>query len=397
MNAYPIGTLGQPVTPVVLHDLMRELAAHQALSEQMMITSRHGGWHLALSKLRKKIDPEHQTALRKIADFVLNALGRDKKDGEDTGSILVEDLAIEGPQSRKLQDVVVSWGADHKLLEKEVQSIRHCLDTLGIFDEHPFADAGLHADTGETVIGQFGVRYENKSRQMQMSGKLKLQALLGAMGHYLPGMGKAEVGGHISMRIPFQDTREKFIAAMLGLQLQSRGELAECSTLCEAREALGEKDAQRLQDEWDRTVQHGLAYLTQTFSALDEPMRRAFLVGPRSDLAEMYYEGCLRALNDGRLSLAIMEMENLKRVTLPIQEAMGENYYLFAAAVIMQVQLKLFEQDLDKTLQERFGVQLLKVSPTPVHKPAGGSSPNPNSPTPPPPPAPVFLRRGPKP
>ncbi len=397
MNQFPIGSLDQPVTPKVLHDLMRELAAHQKVTENMLITSRHGGWHLALSKLRKKIVPEHKNVLRRMAGFVLDALGREKEDGEDAGSILVEDLPLEGPQSTQLRDVVVSWGGNPKDLEKEVQSIRNCLNTLGIFDEHEFADVEVHADTGDTVIGQFGVRYENKSRQVQMSAKLKLQAVLGALGHYVPGLGKADIGGQFSMRIPFQDTREKFIAAMLALQLQSRGDLAECAELCHERDQFPHLSADELQQDGARMVHKGRAYLDQTLATLDEPLRRAFQVGPRTEIAEMYYERCLQALADGRISLAIADMESLKHVTLPIQKAMGENYYLFAATVIMQVQLTMFEQDLDKTLQDRFGVQLLKVASSPGEKLAVTNTSAPVDPSPNPPAAPAFLRRGPRP
>ena len=397
MNQFPIGSLDQPVTPKVLHDLMRELAAHQKVTENMLITSRHGGWHLALSKLRMKIVPEHRNVLRRMARFVVDALGREKEDGEDAGSILVEDLPLEGPQSTQLRDVVVSWGGNPKDLEKEVQSIRNCLNTLGIFDEHEFADVEVHADTGDTVIGQFGVRYENKSRQVQMSAKFKLQAILGALGHYVPGLGKADIGGQFSMRIPFQDTREKFIAAMLALQLQSRGDLAECAELCHERGQFSQLSAEELQYDWERMVHKGREYLEQMLATLDEPMRRAFQAGPRTDIAEMYYERCLRALEDGRMSLAISDMEGLKHVTLPIQKAMGENYYLFAATVIMRVQLAMFEQDLENTLRDRFGVQLLKVPSKSAGSPVASAQAVPDHALPTPDTPPVFLRRGPKP
>jgi hypothetical protein len=384
-----VNSLAQPMTQQDLHNLIRQLASKQTLAERMMVTSRHGGWHLAFSLLKKEYETEPRSVIRRMAEYVVESLHRNKQDDEDTGSFLMEDLSIQGPGSTDPQDVVVSWGQKPEDLEKEVLSIRRCLDTLGIFDTQGTRDFGVHADTGETPVGQVSFRYENATHEVRTSAHLRLQSIMAALGHVLPGMGKAEIGGHVNFRIPFQDSREKFIAALLALQLQSNGQLVGCSDLCRERDKLSKiGEPADLQKKWEQIVVPGQTYLKNVLAALDDQMRTAFDAHPSSrGRSLMYYEQCLSALEHGNLEFAVARLDNVRRLALPVQKAMGENYYLFAANVIMQGQLQMLGTDIDKTLQDRFGVSLLDVrSRAPQNAP---DDPLPVSPTPPP-----FLRKG---
>lgn len=391
MDQHPIGSLDQPITEKDLHDLMLELADRQELAERMLVTTRHGGWHLALSLLRRETDPNYRSALRRMADFVIGGLGRTKRENEDTGSFLMEDLPVHGPKDRDTHDLVVSWGDNVQDLIAEVKNIRHCLDTLGIFDEKTSRDLGVHVDTGETAIGQARVQYENADHELRLDGKFRLSALLRAAGHWIPGLGKAEIGGHVTMRIPYEDSREKFIAALLASQMQSGGLLPTCTDMDRERENFPTMTAQELQDRWSSYIHPARSFLSSSLQGIDEQLRRAFASYPQDTKALMHYETCLSALQTDRPSLAISQMESLGRFSLqPIKKAMGENFYLFAANVIMQVQLQQFEKDLDQNLQQRFGVRLLKTPTKPESVPETtepkilGTNP------------PTFLRRGPR-
>lgn len=379
----------QPMTQQDLHNLILQLAAKQTLAEKMMVKYRYGGWHLALSLLKKEYETEPRGVIRRMAEYVVESLHRDKQDDEDTGSFLMEDLSIQGPGSTDVRDVVVSWGQKPEDLEKEIISIRRCLDTLGIFDTQGTRDFGVHADTGETPVGQVSFRFENATHEVRASGHLRLRSIMTALGHVLPGMGKAEIGGHTSFRIPFQDSREKFIAALLALQLQSDEKLIGCSGLCRERDKLSNiEEPALLKEKWEQIVVPGRTYLKNILAAMDDQMRTAFDAHPSSrGRSLMYYEQCLSALERGNLELAIKELDSVRRLALPVQKAMGENYYLFAANVIMQAQLQMLEKDIDKTLQDRFGVSLLEVrSRSSQNAP---DAPLPVDPTPPP-----FLRKG---
>lgn len=391
MTQAHIGTLDQPFTSKDLHDLMLDLAGKQEIAERLVISMRTGKWHARISKLRRVGGEKAREVIRSLARFVAEDLSTGGDAPRDAGSILVEDLALRGPEAiSDLWDVVVSWGADRKQLEAEVESIRSCLDALGIFDDSQSAVQEWH---GKASIGKSGIEVSEDlvKHERSISAGLNVSRLLAAMGHVVPGL-NLEIGGKVNSRIPFQDSREKFIAALLALQMQSGGALRTCTDLSDGRAAMATMGAQDLQERWENYVRNGQKFLQRAMQSVDEQMRRAFSVYPQDQVSLMYYEQCLRALQEDRPSFAISTMSELGRFSLlPIKKAMGENYYLFAANVVMQVQLQMFEKELEKNLQERFGVDLLKTPPKPLAELAA-PPPNPScSPVPP-----TFLRRGPR-
>jgi len=114
-------------------------------------------------------------------------------------------------------------------------------------------------------------------------------------------------------------------------------------------------------------------------AAIDRELRPAFSVRPAGKVKvyEMTYDMALSAVQNGRFEDAIEYVQDIQYAGPAISQAMGENYYLFAANVIMQAQIGWFEQDLERALKERFGLDLQRdpesPTPPPGNPPAGPS------------------------
>jgi len=376
-NNAPIGSPQQPFREMDLHFLMRALAGKQALTEHMMIAVRGNHWHLALSLIQRELGVEQPSRTRKLVDYVLHGLHRDVPDGVDAGSTLVEDLPM--PWGEK-SDVVVSWADTEDELRKEVDSIRACLDALGLFHvegQHRLQE--VHAEHVSLGVGEVSVKLDRDKHLFSASGNFKVGRILSLLGHVIPGLGKTEIGGKINLRLPYKDSREKFIAALMALQWQSNGKLRTCSELHKFRQNLNDEDvnAQRLQKYWEEVVLPSQEFLKRSMAAIDRELRPAFSVHPAGKVYEMTYDMALSAVQNGRFEKAIKYVQDIQYPGPVIRRAMGENYYLFAANVIMQAQIGWFEQDLERALKERFGLDLQRgpesPTPTPGNPPAGPS------------------------
>lgn len=408
MSQYPIGNLGQPFREKDLHDLLLDLAAKQEVTEQLIISTRTGKWHARISKLRRVSSQNTRSMIRSMARFVAEGLRRDTGEGlgfgahEDSGSILVEDLRLHGPKKLSERwDVVVSWGASQKDLDKEIDSVRACLDALGIFDDTEIQVQELHGKA-ETWVGDIRVQEDRVHHERTVSGRLNVSRIVAAMGHALPGLSKLEISGKVKTKIPYEDSREKFIAALLALQWQSNGKLPECNSLHEYRSEWEKNglDAEMLQERWRTVVGPAREFLTKSLAAIDPKMRAAFSVHPAGRNAELTYELILRSLQKGYFGDAVDVVQHLQHPILPVARAMGETYFLFAANVIMQAQIAWFERDLERVLKERFGQELRRDPAAEASAPAataagisGSDIPRACQVTPPPPSAGQRPRR----
>lgn len=378
-NTAPIGSQQQPFTEKDLHFLMRALAKKQALTEHMVIAARSNRWHLALSLIQKELGVEQPSQTRKIVDYVLHGLHRDVPDGADAGSTMIEDLAMPWGGTT---DVVVSWADSMEQLQKEVASIRSCLDALGLFnteEQHKLQE--LHAEHLNLGVGEVSVELDRDKHQFSAKGNLKIGRVLALLGHVIPGLGKTEIGGTLNLRLPYEDSREKFVAALMALQWQSNGALPECNKLQVARQdwASNSLDAEEMQRQWEREVLPAKAFLQQSMVVVDREMRSAFQVHPVGEKDEMYYDFCLKGLASGDYERSIDLLDRIQHSGLPVQQAMGENYYLFAANVIMQAQIARFEQDLERVMKDRFG-QTLRRDPVAEAAPSSPMPPTVDAP-----------------
>ena len=384
MNQEPIGSSQQPMTEADLHQIMRSLAKAQSLTEHMLIEARGNRWHVALSLLRRDIDADQRSRTRKIVDFLLHGLRRDAPDGVDVGGTLVEDLPL---PNRIPSDVVVSWADSKEELRREVESIRGCLDALGIFnEEEQKVLQEVHVEHANLGLGEVSVKLDKEHHQLQASGDLKIGRLLALVGHYVPGLGKANIGGTLNFRSPYNDSRDKFVAALMALQVQSGDRLATCSEMHQYRNTLHDPDlkAEKLQNLFD-TVDQGMSFLRESLQAIDREMTKAYQVMETGSRHKFFYDVCMQSLEHGKYAEAIELLERIQHPSLPIKQAMGENFYLFAANVIMQAQLAAFGEDLARVAKDRFGVDLQKdtdLSPantanTTVEASAQGSGPIP--------------------
>ncbi len=339
-----------------LHDLMRELAKYQSLTEHMVMKARGIHWDLAISLLRRELREDHRSAVRRMVDFVINGLPRDVPRSKDVGSTLVEDLAVPNVGTR---DVVVSWANSEKDLVQEVTSIRTCLDTLGIFDEQEQKKLQeVHAKVGIQQVGEISVQMDREHHTLSTSGNLKLGPLLTLMGQMIPGLQNLRLGATVSHPIPFNDSRDKFIAAVLALEIQSKGVLPSCTNLKNYREKWSDPQdltVDELKNQWIKS-ERAKTYLEKTMAAVDQKMRLAYTAHEEGRFEQDTYNICLRALRNRRYQYAIKYMEEVKSTLIPIKSAMGENYYLFAANVIMQAQIGMFQEDLQCVLKDRFGI-----------------------------------------
>jgi hypothetical protein len=328
----------------------------------MMIAVRGNRWHLALSMIQKELGVEQPSRTRKLVDYVLHGLSRDVPDGADAGSTLVVDLPMPWGES---SDVVVSWADSKEQLRKEVDSIRSCLDALGIFnteEQHRLQE--LHADHLPIGVGDVSVQLDRDKHLFSATGNFKVGRILAWLGHAIPGMGKTEIGGTINLRLPYQDSREKFIAALMALQWQSSGKLRTCSELQLMRGDWRKSDLtpEQLQAQWEKAVLPAREFLEQSLAAIDREMRRAFSVHPVGGVYELSYDLILRSMKSGHFEDAVETLPHIQYPGPVIRRAMGENYYLFAANVIMQAQIAWFERDLEQVLKERFGQALRRCT-----------------------------------
>jgi hypothetical protein len=378
-NNAPIGSPQQPFREMDLHFLMRALAGKQALTEHMMIAVRGDHWHLALSLIQRELGVEQPSRIRALVDFVVKSLYRSVPDGVDVGSTLVEDLPM--PWGEK-SDVVVSWADTEDELRKEVDSIRACLDALGLFHvegQHRLQE--VHAEHVSLGVGEVSVKLDRDKHLFSASGNFKVGRILSLLGHVIPGLGKTEIGGKINLRLPYKDSREKFIAALMALQWQSNDKLPTCSELHKFRQKLNKADLdpQELQEDWKDIVLPSQEFLKRSMAAIDRELRPAFSVHPsgKAKVYERTYDMALRAVQNRHFEDAIECVQDIQYPGPVIRRAMGENYYLFAANVIMQAQIGWFEQDLERTLKERFGLDLQRgpesPTPPPGDPPAGPS------------------------
>ena len=350
-NTAPIGSPQQPLTEMDLHFVMRALAKKQALTEHMVIAARENRWHLALSLIQKELGIEPPSRTRKIVDYVLHGLRRDVPDGEDAGSTLVEDLPMPWGDTT---DVVVSWADSMEQLQKEVSSIRSCLDALGLFNtegQHKLQE--VHAEHLNLGVGEVSIHLDRDQREFSATGNL---------------------------RLPYKDSREQFIAALMALQWQSNGALATCGDLQNPRDEWKnpDVDAAYLQAQYEKTVLPARNFLKTALAAIDREMCRAFSVHPVGERYALSYRLILRSLEAGHYEDAITGLSHVQYPGPKIRQAMGENFYLFVANVILQAQIAGFERDLERVLQDRFGQTLSrdKVDQAP-------SSPSASEPTPP--------------
>lgn len=386
-NSAPIGSPQQPLSEADLHLLMRALAKKQTLTEHMVIAARSNRWHLALSLIQKELGVEQPSGSRKLVDYVLHGLHRDVPDGTDAGSTLVEDLPM--PWGGET-DVVVSWADSMEQLQKEVASIRSCLDALGLFnteEQHKLQE--LHADHLNLGVGEVSVELDRDKHQFSAKGDLKVGKVLSLLGHVIPGLGKTEIGGTLNLRLPYKDSREKFVAALMALQWQSNGALPECNKLRMARQdwTSDSLDAEELQRQWEQEVLPAKIFLQKSLQAIDREMRPAFTVHPVGERDEMYYDFCLKGMASGDYKRSIELLSRIQHSGLPVQQAMGENFFLFAANVIMQAQIAWFERDLEHVLKARFGQDLRRDAESPTTPPAiptSGPSPSCQPPASPP-------------
>jgi len=368
----PIGSPQQPLREGDLRDLVRAMAKKQAISEHMMIAVRGDRWHLALSLIQMELGVESPSRTRKLVEFVVKGLYRDVPDGADAGSTLVEDLPM--PWGEK-SDVVLSWADSKRQLRKEVDSIRVCLDALGLFDtEEQHWLQELHIEHLFYRAGEVSIKLDRDKHLFSASGNLKNGRILALLEHVVPGLGKKRNGGR-------RDPWERFLAALTTLQTQSNGNLAASSELVALRKRLSEPDidAQAIQRMWKTTVKPAQAFLSHSMAAIDRELRPAFSVHPsgKAKVYERTYDMALRAVQNRHFEDAIEYVQDIKYAGPVIRRAMGENYYLFAANVIMQAQIGWFEQDLERALKERFGLDLQRgpesPTPTPGNPPAGPS------------------------
>jgi hypothetical protein len=351
MSQLPIGNIGQPFREQDLRDLLHALAEKQGITEQLVISTRTGVWHAGISKLRRVTSQKTRELIRGMAHFVAEGLHRDTTAGlgfdvhEDSGSILVEDLRLYGPKRLSERwDVVVSWGASRKDLDREIDSVRACLDALGIFDDTELRVQDLHG-RAKTWVGDVMVQEDRVHHERTVSGKLNISRIAAAMGHVIPGLSKLEIGGKVKTRIPYEDSREKFIAALMALQWQSNGTLPECTELSSLRDRAPAASLEILQALQTKMTEAN-AFLKRSMEALDHRMQEALLADPRAGFTALDYQACQEGLERGEYEYAIRSMEAVQRTAPRVREAMGENYYLFAANVIMQAQIAWFEQDL---------------------------------------------------
>lgn len=379
-NTAPIGSPQQPLTEMDLHFVMRALAKKQALTEHMVIAARENRWHLALSLIQKELGIEPPSRTRKIVEYVLHGLRRDVPDGEDAGSTLVEDLPMPWGDTT---DVVVSWADSMEQLQKEVSSIRSCLDALGLFNtegQHKLQE--VHAEHLNLGVGEVLIHLDRDKHEFSATGNLQVGRLLSLLGHIVPGLGKTAVGGTVNLRLPYKDSREKFIAALMALQWQSNGALATCSDLQNLRDEWKnpDVDAAYLQAQYEKTVLPARNFLKTALAAVDREMCRAFSVHPVGERYALSYRLILRSLEAGHYEDAITGLSHVQYPGPKIRQAMGENFYLFAANVIMQAQIAGFERDLERVLQDRFGQTLRRDTVAQAQAP---SSPSASEPTPP--------------
>lgn len=358
-----------------LQAFLQTLSNAQALTGRMMIAVRKDRWHVAVSLLRKDLglDPEHRSWTRRMADFVAQSLRRAPSDDVEAGSTLVEDLPIAGGIG--LSDVVVSWADSGTELEKEVNSIRACLDALGIFD----ADGQkmveeLHGDAAVPSVGDISVQYDRVKHETRIGGNLNLGTVLAALGHLLPGsgggvaelgdtvssVGKFQMGGTVKLKMAYRDSREQFIGALLALQLDAGGRLRTCAELQEFRAEWNDSrmTAEKLQQEWTNTIQPARAFLEKSLTAIDAQMQPAYTVHPMGGSDKLIYQHCMDSVQHGDFTAAIRTLERIQHPLIPIKKAIGDTFYLFAANVVMQAQIARFEDDLEHVLQERFGQTL---------------------------------------
>jgi hypothetical protein len=366
----PIGSPQQPLREGDLRDLVRAMAKKQAISEHMMIAVRGDRWHLALSLIQRELGVEQPSRIRTLDEFVVKGLYRDVPDGADAGSTLVEDLPM--PWGEKA-DVVLSWADSKRQLRKEVDSIRACLDALGLFDtEEQHWLQELHIEHFFYRAGEVSIKLDRDKHPFSASGNLKNGRILALLEHVVPGLGKRRNGGR-------RDPWERFLAAITNLQMQSNGNLAASSELVALRKRLSEPDidAQAIQRMWETDVKPAQAFLSQAMVAVDKEMRRAYGVHPVGKHRELLYDMALQKVRNRNFEGAIRTVKALQHPGPAISRAMGENYYLFAANVIMQAQIGWFERDLERTLKERFGLDLQRdpesPTPPPGNPPAGPS------------------------
>ncbi len=229
---------------------------------------------------------------------------------------------------------------------------------MGIFNEEGHKKLQeLHIDHLDVVLGEGSIKFDHKKHEFSASGNLRIGKIFSLLGYIVPGLAKAEIGGTINHRIPFKDSRDKFIAALLALQLQSNGQLYTCSELQHNRELLAEKEVtvEDLQKRWKKT-QQSIAYLQETLTVIDSEMSKAYAAHPMGYSDKVSYDVCLRAVRAGQYASAIRLLDEIQHPLIPVKQAMGENYYLFAANVIMQAQIGMFQEDLQRVLKDRFSI-----------------------------------------
>jgi hypothetical protein len=372
-NNAPIGSPWQLLREGDLHFLVRAMAKKQALSEHMVINVRGNPWHLALSLVRKELEVEPPSRIRTLADFVVKGLHRNVPYG-DAGSTRIEDLPM--PWDEDL-DVVLSWADSMRQLREEVRRIRVCLDTLGLFHADGQSRLrDLHVKHLFFGMGEVSMQLDRDKHRFSGRGSFRPGRILTWLRRAMPGLGKRGNGGK-------QDSWERFLAAFTALQPQSDWMVAPSSLLVSFEETLPRSyvDATTIQRMWETTVQPAQAFLSHAMAAIDRELRPAFSVHPAGKRHERTYDMALRAVRNGHFEDAIQLVQHIRSAGPVFGQAMGENYYRFAANVIMQAQVGWLEQDIERTLRDRFGRGLRRHTQSPTPLPANRPArPSPSGP-----------------
>ncbi len=314
----------------------------------------HGpcGPHVALSVLKNEVEEPKKTLVRSIGRMIANVFHGDWRDEGDPENTLVEDLPI---KNGVLRDVVVSWARDAGKLKKEVDTIRACLDHAGVLDNTIFKDFTVDGDVSTPIAG-VKVQYDNQNCQAKVDGNLHLGKIMAAaqMLHIpIPASCKADLDLHFQTHIPYDDPRSKFIAAMLAVQLQSKAVDLTCQRIESHRKniASAPDDALLLHGTMEEFVHPAKGYLLNAIAATRKELDRACSVHPSGKLTLVEVDAAVRSVMERNYEGAFTLVESVENASLPVRDAMGDNFYLFAAQIYLLSQVNELENDLKSRLK----------------------------------------------